>query len=73
MRKRGTAAVTVCSSAFLTLGRAQAQALQLPALPIAVVDHPFGSRTRAEVSALAERCVAQIVAFAAAPAQGAAA
>ena len=57
MVKRGRAALTVCSSAFTTLGYAQARALGCPDLPIAVVAHPFGLRTRAEVRALAEQCV----------------
>jgi hypothetical protein len=59
--KRGRAAVTVCSTAFLTLGRAQAQALGNPELPIAVIPHPFGLRTRAEVRAMAAQCVSDIV------------
>jgi hypothetical protein len=52
--------VTVCSTAFLTLGRAQAKALGNPQLPIAVIPHPFGLRTRDEVRAMAERCAADI-------------
>jgi hypothetical protein len=57
MAKRGTAALTVCSSAFVTLGRAQASALGQPNLPIAVIAHPFGLRSRDEVRQLAEKCV----------------
>mgnify|MGYP003335395683 CR=1 FL=1 len=53
--------MTVCSTAFATLGRAQARALGKPELPIAVVPHPFGSRTREEVREIAEQCVADIV------------
>jgi len=52
--------VTICSTAFLTLGRAQASALGHPDLPIAVVAHPFGLRTRDEVRAMAEQCVDDI-------------
>jgi len=59
--KRGRAAVTVCSTAFTTLGRAQAKALGNPALPIAVIPHPFGVRSRDEVRQLAEQCVRDIV------------
>jgi hypothetical protein len=55
--------VTVCSTAFLTLGRAQAQALGNPELPIAVVEHPFGLRTRDEIRRMAEQCVKDIAAF----------
>ena len=55
--------MTVCSTAFVTLGRAQARALGKPDLPIAVVPHPFGLRTREEIRGLAEHCVEDIVRF----------
>jgi hypothetical protein len=60
--QRDTPAVTICSTAFRALGRSQARALNHPELPIVTVPHPFGSRSRAEVRALAERCLADIVA-----------
>ena len=60
MAKRGKAALTVCSTAFVTLGRAQARALGDPDLPIAVMPHPFGIRTREEVRAIADKCVDDI-------------
>ncbi|MEK6593161.1 MAG: hypothetical protein AABZ67_08745 [Pseudomonadota bacterium] len=53
--------MTICSTAFLTLGTAQARALGYPALPIAVMPHPFGNRTRQEVRQIAEQCVDDIV------------
>jgi hypothetical protein len=59
--KRGRAALTICSTAFNTLGRSQAAALGNPELPIAVIPHPFGTRTRDEVRALAQNCVADVV------------
>jgi len=59
--KRGRAAVAICSSAFLTLGRAQARALGHAELPIAVIAHPFGARTRDEVRTLAAACVDDVV------------
>jgi len=59
--KRGRAAITVCSTAFVTLGRAQARALGHPDLPIAVIAHPFGIRTRDEVRQIADLCVEEIV------------
>jgi len=64
MAKRGSAAVTICSTAFTTLGRAQAAALGHPGLPIAVIPHPFGLRTRDEVRQMAEQCVEEIVTLA---------
>ncbi len=58
--KRGRAALTICSTAFVTLGRAQASALGFAALPIAVIQHPFGLRTRDEVRAMASKCVDEV-------------
>jgi hypothetical protein len=51
----------VCSTAFITLGRAQAKALGYAQLPIAVIQHPFGIRSRDEVRAMAEQCAAEVV------------
>ena len=64
--KRGRAAVTVVSNAFMSLGKAQARALGFPELSLAVIPHPFGSRTRDEVRALADTCVGEIAKLAAA-------
>ena len=50
----------MCSTAFLTLGRAQASALGRSDLPIAVIAHPFGLRTREEVRSIAEKCADDI-------------
>ena len=60
MAKRGLASLTICSSAFTTLGRAQASALGNAELPIAVIDHPFGLRSRDEVRQMADKCVDDI-------------
>ena len=62
--KRGKTAVTICSTAFVTLGKAQARALGDSAQPIAVIPHQFGLRSRDEVRDIAAKCVdelAQIV------------
>jgi hypothetical protein len=53
--------VTICSTAFVTLGRAQARALGDAALPIAVVPHPFGLRTRDEIRDIAAKCTDELV------------
>jgi hypothetical protein len=58
--KQGQTALVVCSTAFVTLGRSQLKALGSADLPIAVMPHPFGVRTRAEVRALAETLVDEI-------------
>ncbi len=60
MTKHGKQALTVCSTAFQTLGRAQARALGNSKLPIAVIPHPFGGRSREDVRMIAEQCVADI-------------
>lgn len=52
--------MAVCSTAFTTLGRSQARALGFPGLPIAVIPHPFGLRTRDEVRDMAEQCARDI-------------
>ena len=51
----------MCSTAFLTLGRAQARALGDADLPIAVIPHPFGLRSREEVREIASSCVDNLV------------
>ena len=61
MAKRGKTALTVCSTAFVTLGRAQARALGDANLPIAVIPHPFGLRSRDEVRDIATKCVDEVV------------
>jgi len=43
------------------MGRAQASKLGFAALPIAVVPHPFGLRSRDEVRRMAETCMIDIV------------
>jgi hypothetical protein len=55
--KRGRAAIAVCSTAFTTLGRAQAAALDHAGLPIAVIPHPFGNRSAQEIAEIAQHCV----------------
>jgi len=53
--------MTIVSTAFIVLGRAQAKALGHPDLLLAIIPHPFGLRTREEVRALAGQCVEDIV------------
>jgi hypothetical protein len=63
--RRGITSIVVCSSAFLPLGRSQLAAMGCPDIPIAVVPHPFGLRTRSEVRAIAEGLVGEIARLAA--------
>ena len=50
----------MCSSSFIGLGRAQQKALGSPDLPIAVVPHPFGTRSRDELRRIAAQCADDI-------------
>jgi len=50
----------VCSTAFSGLARAQAKALGAPDQPLLIIEHPFGSRSREEVAALAATLVERI-------------
>jgi hypothetical protein len=59
--RRGKAAVTICSTAFAAMGRAQAAKLGFSRLPIVTIAHPFGLRAREEVRQMAEGCVDTIV------------
>ena len=59
----------MCSTAFVTLGRAQARALGDATLPIAVIPHPFGLRTHAEVSEIAAKCVDDLAVLVMGPAK----
>ena len=45
--------MTVCSTAFIGLARAQAKGLDYADLPVSLVPHPFGIRTRDEIRAIA--------------------
>ncbi len=58
--KRGKAAVTVCSTAFESLGRSQARSLGCPDLPLAFVPHPFGLIARDKLRPIAEDVARQI-------------
>ena len=51
----------MCSTAFAGLAQSKAKSLGHSNLPLVVVEHPFGVRTRDEIRALAQRCAAEIV------------
>lgn len=60
MAKRGKPALTVCSTSFTGLARAQQKALGSPELPIATIPHPFGTRSRDELRTIAAGCADEI-------------
>ena len=55
--------MTVCSKAFLALGRAQSAAMGERGMPIVEIPHPFGSRAREELRDIAQSCAEQIHAW----------
>ncbi len=58
--KRGKLAMTICSTAFIGMGKMQSKALGKPQMPIVVIEHPFGSRSRDEVRVIAGQCADQV-------------
>ncbi len=63
-------AITVCTTAFTPLGKKQLKALGCEDHPLALIPHPFGSRTRAQVRGIAEKCVDDIARIAIDPKAG---
>jgi predicted dienelactone hydrolase len=59
----GKVGVMVCSTTFTGLGRAQSKAMGYAQLPILVIPHPFGTRTREEIRGIAEKCAEQLMAL----------
>ena len=53
----------ISSATFVALSRAQARALGYSDLPIAVVPHPFETRTRAQLREIAEKSVEDIARY----------
>ena len=60
MAKRGKPALTVVSQSFIGLGKAQQKALGSPDLPMALIPHPFGTRSRDELKVIAAQCADDI-------------
>lgn len=52
--------MTIVSTPFVSIGKAQSKAEGVAGMPLIVIDHPFGNRKRADLGAIAERCCAQI-------------
>jgi len=60
LEKLGIPTATVCSDEFYSLGKAEAQCLGVPGLPIAVVPHPVAKLLPDEVAGLARDVVDEI-------------
>ncbi len=63
MDGRGVPAAVICTEEFVPSARAQAAICGIPDYRFAVVAHPIGSLTPAELDARAEDAVHQVVAI----------
>jgi hypothetical protein len=59
--RRGVPAAVIVTDAFVTTARAQAAIAGAPAYPFAVVAHPIGSLTPAELGQRAAAALPQVV------------
>ena len=55
MQKRQRQTLTIATTAFQVLARTQAKALGQPDLPVAIVPHPLGPRSRKELQDIVDR------------------
>ena len=58
--KRGVPAAVVITAPFLPTAEAMARLAGMPGYPVAVVPHPIGSLSEAEIAARADALVARI-------------
>jgi hypothetical protein len=61
--RRGVPAAVICTDQFVASARAQAAICGNPDYPFAVVTHPIGSLTPAELRARAETALPQVIAI----------
>ncbi|MBI2908075.1 MAG: hypothetical protein HYX92_10535 [Chloroflexi bacterium] len=61
LEKKGIPVATVCTDEFASLGRAEAEVLGIPTLPIVTPSHPMGGLSEKEVWAKAEKAVDDII------------
>lgn len=62
IRKRGTAAILICSTPFATLAKSQARVDGVPDLLMVRIDHPLGGMVEAVVHQRVEQAVPQVLA-----------
>ena len=55
MQKRQRATLTIATTAFQVLARTQAKALGQPDLPVAIIPHPLGPRSRKELHDIVDK------------------
>jgi hypothetical protein len=61
--RRGVPAAVICTDQFVASARAQAAICGNPSYPFAVVPHPIGSLTPAELRVRAAAAVPQVIAI----------
>ena len=61
MQKQDKAALTIATTAFQVLARTQAKALGRPELPVAIIPHPLGPRSRQELQDLVDKQLEDMV------------
>ena len=61
--RRGVPAAVICTDQFVASAKAQAAICGQPLYPFAVVAHPIGSLTPAELQARAAAAVPQVIAI----------
>jgi hypothetical protein len=61
IEQRGIPAAVICTRPFVPTAKAMAKICNLPDYPFAIIDHPLGSLTSAELRQRAEAAVLQVV------------
>lgn len=61
IEQRGIPAAVICTQPFIPTAKAMARICNLPDYPFAVVGHPIGSLTPAELQRRAELALPQVV------------
>ena len=60
MEERGVPTVMICTNEFSALGRSEAESLEMPALPIALVPHPLGGQQAEQIRQKAADALKQV-------------
>jgi hypothetical protein len=61
LEKRKTPTISICTDEFLSLGRLEAQTLQMPRLPMVSIPHPLGGLRPEEVAEKARMAFHEIL------------
>ena len=61
LEKRGIPTATVCTDEFFALGKAEAEILGMPGLPIVHIPHPMAGRKPEQVAEVADLAIPEII------------